>query len=257
VNVSATVAGYEATWRFRDSRRLDAWLAGQPWRNRGAVLSVRVASAAQAPATFAALTRAARAADEYGDVRVLLLSAEDMTRGLRPAITRALELPEDLVRSEAIRLVAEELLHPHLFVAEPFEGPRVDPVFDEAAGFCDEVTRVSPDSAAAVILLEVPSRPLSVDSMDLSVGGPADGLLGLLEGPEVELWRAYVHARLAWEVGGNLSQAERADRQGFSKLGLGDDNGLERRLNLFAEAVLDGLAEDIARLSEEFLTTAC
>src|SRR4051812_20307292 len=115
------VAGYEATWRFRHSRSLDTWLSDQPWRGRGGVLAVRIASTAQASATIAALARAARAADEFGDVRVLPLRSEHLSQGIRSAIARALELPHSLGRAEAGRRVAEELRHPHLFVAEPAE----------------------------------------------------------------------------------------------------------------------------------------
>jgi hypothetical protein len=256
VNVSATVAGYEATWRFRDSRRLDAWLSDQPWRTRGGVLAVRVASSAQVPATATALSRAARAADEYGDVRVLPMAAADLERGIRPAVARALELSDSLGRTEMIRRIAEELRHPHLFVAATPEGPTTDPVFDEAVGFCDDVARVSPGSAGTMILLETPSRPVAGDSMDLSVGGPADGLLGLLDCPEGELWHSYVHARLAWEIAGDLSRAEAVDAFDFAGLTVGDDHGLEGRLNRFAEQTFSGLGRDAERLSGDFLGRA-
>ena len=256
MNVSAIVAGYEATWRFRHSRKMDVWLAGQPWRASGGVLAIRVASAVQTPATIAALGRAARAADEHGDLRVLTLRSEDLPYGILPAIAHALELPASVSRGEAIRRVGEELHRPHLFVAEPADGPEVGRVFDEAAGFCDEITRISPASAGSIVLLELPSHPVSGDSMDLSVGGPADGLLDLLDGPVSDLWRAYVHARLAWEAAGDLSRVEVAEQFGFAELRVGDDDDLERRLNLYARASLDGLCDRATSLTEQMVLAA-
>lgn len=256
MNVSAIVAGYEATWRFRHSRRLDAWLAGQPWRGSGGVLAVRVASTAQASATIAALGRAARAADEHGDVRVLTVRSEDLALGILMSIARALELPEVLGPREASRRIGEELHHPHLFIAEPSKGPEVSRVFDDAAGFCNDISRISPATAATIILLELPAHPVSGDFVDLSVGGPADGLLDLLDGPEAELWRAYVHARLAWEAAGDLSRIEMAEAQKFAELRVGDDNGFEQRLNIFAEVYLASLPDRVNDISERFLATA-
>ena len=255
MNVSAVVAGYETTWRFRDSRKVDAWLASQTWRGGGGVVTIRVASSDQSPATIAALAKAARAADEHGDVRVLTIRSENLKLGIGRAIAQSLELTDSEGRSETLRRVIDQLHGPHLFVAEPAEGREVGQVFDDAARFRDEVTRTSPDLAIAIVLTEVPSHPVSVESMDLSVGAPADSLLNLLDGPEAELWRAYVHARLAWEVAGDLSRAEFADRLEFAGLRVGQDNELERRLNLFAEDCALKIGDKAAEVSKRFLTS--
>ena len=253
MNVSAVVAGYEATWRFRHSRKLDAWLTSQPWRGRGGVFSVRVASPVQTSSTIAALTRAARAADEHGDVRVLTLGSDNLSLGIRTAVGCALELPSSLGRGEFTRRIIEEMHRPHLFIAEPIEGRKDLRNFEDAVSLCDDIERISPGSATTILLMEIPSQPLSSDFMDLSVGSPADGLLELLDGPESELWRAYVHVRLAWEAAGNLASLELADQLDFSRLSIGDDNSLEQKLNQFAVFSLERFDRDAIEVADRFL----
>jgi hypothetical protein len=228
-------------------------MTDQPWRTRGGVVAVRVASRAELPTTTVALSRAVRAADEDGAVKVLPLAASELELGIRPAVARALQLPNSLGRIDMTRLINEELLRPHLFVAEPPEAASLANCFDDAAGFCDEVVRVSPGSTATIVLLETRDRPIAGDSMDLSVGGPADGLLSLLDGPESELWRAYVYARLAWEIAGDLARAEATDTLDFAGLEVGNDNGLEALLNQLAAQIFSGLSRDAVQLSEKFL----
>jgi hypothetical protein len=253
VNLPVRLAGHTATWRFRDSDDLDAWLAGQPWRQQGGVKVLRIAAAELAPELAAAIARAVRGSDDVGDVRVRALSTAALAAGLRTAVGESLELPGGTDRREYLRLLARELGTPTVFVAEPAEWPAGAALLHDADELSEEVARSPSAPAVTFVLLDTPERPLSGLAADLATGRPVDSLFRLASGPDLVLWRAYVHARLAWEAAGDLARAKRADELGFGLLRTGDDAGLERLLNSAAEQTLARLDAGVAQQAGEYL----
>src|SRR5262249_43277242 len=91
--------------------------------------------------------------------------------------------------------------------------------------------KASSEARATLVFLDTAAFPLLGDPLDFTVGGPSDPVLGF----DKELWKAYVHARLAWEAGGDLARAMAWDAQGVQRLGVGADDSLENMLNQGAE----------------------
>jgi hypothetical protein len=232
VNVPVHLSGHTATWRFRDSARLDAWMTDQPWRQSGGVIVVRIAGEAQAGETATALGRAIRAADSLGNVQVHTLDETRLEPGLKSAVAESLGVQRGDANSSWLRRVARELEVPTVFVTMPTGRAPLE----DAAWLRDIVPGLSRNASATFVLMDLPGRPLAPDHHDLSIGEPADGLLAQLRVPLPLLWRVYLHVRIAWELGGNPILAMKADREhGLAELPVGEDVSLEREFNRHAD----------------------
>jgi hypothetical protein len=245
VNLLVTLAGVPFSWRFRDSRPLDSWLEEQPWmlRNEARVVRVRAGFTSE---TVEALRRAVRAADDgLSGVRVREADLDRLESGLLAAIASSLELPATLARPAALRATAERLAGaPTVFLVPPPEeesealssfGPHL---FGEAVEWAEQMGKSG--VRLTVVLLDTPRSRLANKCFDLSVGLPADCLLGDLSESDERLWRAYVHLRLAWEAAGDPGRALHWDGERQESVAE-DDDALEAALNHLAREAVDGL----------------
>jgi hypothetical protein len=275
VNLGVSVAGHTAEWRFRDSPPLEAWLAGRPWMGRPEARVVRISDASLASAFIEGLRKAIRSHDD-GQGNVLReVSEDDLAGGVVDALTYACAIsPAEGNRFETFRRLVYALVdHPTVLVVPPLVAslpglaktpdpatrslPGVAgaessmPRLDEARDWLDGVYRTSNAVHVLVLLLDTPARPVTDEGvLDLSVGLPVGPLLGEME--PGEQWRAYLHHRLAWEVGGAPERAA-ARGEDVLDLGIGDDEGFERALNRAAVAESAHLSPELMRGARAYL----
>jgi hypothetical protein len=241
MNVPVTLGGFPASWRFRDSGGLDAWLGELPWAGTGGARLVRIASAGLAGEMARAIRRAVRGHDDGDrDVQVYLVEPGEAAAGLQAVLRGVLGLPDEpdpsdrrSFLSSAGRLLAGWPTVIVLPAVEPGADPRL---WRDAQEIAAGVARAQPDAQATIVLLDTPAAPLADEAFDLTVGALADPVLADPDRRDVELWRAYVHARLAWESAGDLARALAWDERGFRGVAFAADNIVENLLNQCAEA---------------------
>jgi hypothetical protein len=245
VNLTITLAGHAADWRFRDSAALDAWMAAAPWLSRGEVRVVRIGSAEAAPDFLAALARAVRGHDAgRSGVTFYPVAADALSAGFPAALAEALEVPVGgLNRFELLRQTARRLAgHPGVVLVPPAPAGEGAPsrLVEEATDWLDRLRRAEAGVQVAVLLLDTPRQRLQGKVFDLSVGLPVDRLL---RGPGVAapaMWRGYLHYRLAWESAGDPEWAA-ASEAAARALPVGADADFERLLNDAALAAYEAL----------------
>lgn len=240
-----TLAGCTRAWRFTHSEPLDSWLSGRPWLNTGGVKVGRVATPECAAELAPALARAIRSHDDgASEVRVLHPGCATPGATFRDVVAEALGFSPQIARREYLRKASMVLRHrPVVLMFGPLpEG--VGAAFHAAAGeFLDEVFKWGDEAVATVLFLDTPASPVAGEAFDLTTGGPS-APLGATSESETNLWRAYVHTRLAWETAGNLARAREWAGLGFAAIPTGQDPRLEALLNEVAQATTLALSAD-------------
>lgn len=230
MNVPVALAGHVANWRFRGSSELDAWLAGRPWRDRGGLVVVRIGSAAMADKIARAVSFAVRGLDDP-DVREDLVFPQGKATPL--------ELLQRVARTDARGDAAQQYrdlavglqTYPTVGIVRPPESAPPAGFTRQTGELIGQLRKAYSGARATLVFLDTSQFPLVSDPFDFTVGGPSDPVLGF----DKELWKAYVHARLAWETGGDLARAMAWDQSGFQRLGVGADDSLENLFNHRAE----------------------
>jgi hypothetical protein len=243
VNLMVSVAGHTAEWRFRDSHRLDNWLATRPWLGRNEARVVRITGASRAPEFLACLRRTMRGHDDGASgVAFLEVRADALADGLLPALADVLEVPPAGNRFDLQHRLAERLTEgPTVFLVPPAPQHRPQ-LLEEAGDWLDRLGKAPPAGHVLLLLADTPRQRLAGPSFDLSVGLPAERLLAPPPGSEEVLWRGYLHHRLAWEAAGDLERvAEWEQAVGAAALVPGNDSDFERQLNRTARARYEDL----------------
>jgi hypothetical protein len=238
MNVPVTLGGFPAAWRFRDSAGLDAWLGEAPWARQGGARVVRIAAAGLAGEMARGIRRAVRAHDDGDrDVQVYLAETGLAAAGLRSVLARVLDLPDEPDRRAFLQSAARLLSGWPTLLVVPAAEPGADPrLWRDAVELVEQLGKVQADARATIVLLDTPAAPVAEEAFDLTVGALADPVLADPDRRDQDLWRAYVHARLAWESAGDLARALAWDERGFRSVALAADNVVENLLNQCAEA---------------------
>lgn len=241
VNLPVNLAGHPALWRFPGSPMLEELFAAAPWSNGGGVRIVRtVRGYGRAVADM--LGREARVA-EGGllDLRVLTIPPERLTAGLevaleglrRPGIDPAPAGPE---RTDYL---ADWLTdQPTVLLIGPAPAGLAPGVLADVRDLYDWTLKKNSRLAVTALVLDTPEERAGGSHIDLTVGWPVDSTLPAYSDGVGRLWRAYLHARVAWETAGDLSCATCWSEGGFSNLADEEDVGCERLLNQLAAADL-------------------
>lgn len=233
MNVPVALAGHTANWRFRGSAELDAWLASMPWKDRGGSLVLRLGSASLGEKFARSLSWAIRGLDDSVreiSVRILPLPTQNVTP-LQLLQLAADTTPRGPIEQQRSDLAQDLAALPTVAIVLPSETSVPAHFARQTGELIGQLRKACPEARATVVFLDTAACPLQGDPLDFTVGGPSDPVLGF----DKELWRAYVHARLAWETGGELARALAWDARGFSRLGVGADDSLENLLNQHAE----------------------
>ncbi|MBY0229613.1 MAG: hypothetical protein K2W96_10065 [Gemmataceae bacterium] len=232
MNVPLTLAGHLANWRFRSSQDFDNWLNSRPWNDRGGVRVLRLGAASLGDLMARAVRRAVRGHDDgERDIHVPILPFPKGGGTPLQVLQQAVDMPGSGGRPEQLRQVVGGLrAYPSVAVVLPPESAPPAGWAKSAAALVDELRKFDEEARATFVLLDTAAHPLSMDPFDFTVGGPSDAVLA----SEAALWRAYAHARLAWETAGDAARAQRWDEQGFARLGVSDD-ALEDLLSRMSE----------------------
>ncbi len=256
MNLTITLAGHTADWRFRDSAALGSWLALAPWQGRGEVRVVRISSAELAPTFLAGLRREVRAHDDgRSGVAFHEVGTADRAGGLPAAVADLLEVPPGLNRFEVIQETARRLSgRPGVVLVPPAAGsaPPRPQALDEARDWLQRLRKADAGVQAAVLLLDTSRQRLGATVFDLSVGLPVDRLLAGPGANAGALWRGYLHHRLAWESAGDPERAARA-QSAVARLSAGADADFERLLNDTARAAHDALPGAVRQDAKQYL----
>ena len=251
MNVPVTLAAHTANWRFRSSADLDAWLSTRPWEAKGGMRVLRLGGTSLGGLMARAVRRAVRSHDDgERDVHVPIIPFPTGTATPLQALQAAVDLHPQGGRPEQMRQAVNSLrAYPSVVVVQP---PTAAPPPGFARGtrdLIDELRKFDAEARATLVLLDTAAHPLSPDPFDFTVGGPSDAVLA----SDADLWKAYVHARLAWETAGDLARAQAWDAHGFPRLGVGADDVLEDLLSTLAEADWRRLPESVQAQAREQL----
>lgn len=250
MNVTATLAGYRASWRFRDSQLVAAWMASRPWdggANRVAVF--RMSSRAYEHLIIEATAREARAHEpDPARIRSEVLDIEESLE--EPLLTR-FEISGSVPRIERLRQLTR-ILESTFWVLMIRSAAAPEVLRDAAQELLDTCTKLGGRPTATIIFLHTAAA--TADSRDLVVGCLADGILQEAERGLDRLWRAFVASRIAWESGGDLGRAIELDRA-IGPLAIGDEIRLEHELNASARERIRLIAHDQRRMFDEYVRT--
>jgi hypothetical protein len=233
MNVPVALACHNANWRFRGSSELDDWLSGRPWKDRGGTSVLRIGSASMGEKLARAISWAVRGLDDgerEPHIPVLRFPSESATPLLllQEATGTA---PRGNEEQQHRELASALQAWTTVAVVLPPEATAPAQFVRQTGELIGQLRKASPEARATLVFLDTAAFPLLSDPLDFTVGGPSDPVLGF----DKELWKAYVHARLAWETGGDLARALAWDALGFQRLGVGADDSLENLLNQRAE----------------------
>lgn len=227
MDVHVTLGGHRAPWRYRGSTQLQEWLESQPWLRGGGCQLVQVGTSGDREILLDSIRCAVRAADDGGFApRVPTLTVDER-------LVEFLKLEFCGSANASDRELADSCaIHPQLVVA--FTSTQGTELLRDASVFSDRARKFAPDFRTAFVFLSS-SRHSDGNAVDLEVGSPNDHVLRLLDETQERLFRAYLHARIAWETAGSLSLARRLD-SALQDCRIGDDEGVESGLNGFAQS---------------------
>lgn len=256
MNLQVTLAAYSTPWSFRDSRSLSNWLAELPWVNEGGTSVVRIPETSTTEDYFRLLQQAIRGYDNaLTNVKPMVLDEslveQSFLRAVADGFGLGYESDEDQLMCSLEEAFTGQRTVP---IAPPVSAHRAKEILAEVNAFGQELNRGRRKVKLAIVLLDTPEQPIQSDpDHDLMVGAPTYGVLCELHASDRELWRAYVHARLAWESGGNLHRAHEWDGEDFRKLSPGEDGRLEKLLNQRARQAHDALSSTMQSTLHEHL----
>lgn len=235
MDLSVTLAGHRASWRYRGTRDLRDWIESQPWLRGGGSVLVRVGQSGDLELFLDAARRAVRAADDSGyQPELVPVTVEETLVGTMKSQLCGNAQADD-------RELANECSYRPRVVAAVTAGGGGE-IIGEAIAFSDRARKFAPDYRVAFVVISV-ARISDDNALDFATGLPDDQVLRLLDDTQDRLFRAYLHARIAWEVGGSLASARELEIA-TGNLRLGDDEGLEAKLNEFALRAYGAVPDD-------------
>lgn len=224
--------GSSLPWRFAGEPALTRWLCARPWVSRARPLIVHLDGQAQVDAFLEALRRQALgwSGGIHDDFAVSLIEEEDWKGSVVATLEALMGISAQLRERKRLELLAKMLGRQHrLFVFALDVALAPDPFEQQASTLLDLLNKQAVPGVAGLVLLDAsPRRGLS-SSADYTQGLPQGAEEDLLR-LEQHAWPAYLHLRLAWEVGGRWCGAAQLAEE-MAGLGRGDDDALEARLN--------------------------
>ncbi len=246
-----TIGGCTTPWTFQGSAPFDAWLGDGQWMDEGGVRLIRVPSREHFGRFTEATLRSMAASSFRHDARTFAIDfpmADRTSESLESSFLRLLGV--ELNQREYQRLHdAARILdnRPVAFLV------RIHSNYEDAhlqcIEFLERIEKVGgfrrPTIVGIVSHSGLPLQP----SYGFLRGFPENLELVVQELGQEQVWRRYVHLRLAWETGGFLGLAEEWEqRHGFRKIPIGNDDLLENRLNFAAAEQLKAVPPDTIEL---------
>jgi hypothetical protein len=122
-----------------------------------------------------------------------------------------------------------------------FRGDVADrEIVEDGSALLDALSKLGRPRVAALVLDTV-SAPTMGDFHGFSAGWFADAVVASAERGRDTAWAPYMATRLAWEAAGDLARAEEFESAWTTAMHTGDDEELERRLNVSARATFEAV----------------
>ena len=229
--LSVGLAGYEWEWRLAGDAEFGAWIERRPWCVAGGVAAAQWPSNGSDALEY--VRRLAYGADmSVSNLRVVAL---ELRESPHTTLTEWLGVRTTTTRELAIKIAEDLAYRPTLFVAR-IAGCTTDSFFDFGTELIETCSKLDGAAPAFVVLHGRGQAPIR-GTYSLDTGWPRGLGAECLRKPTDIAWRAYMHIRVAWEVGGEIEDALVCAESGrLSELARGDEEGLERALNGFATA---------------------
>lgn len=253
------LAGKALSWRFTALEQLESWLGQQPWLGRGGALALRVSGPRQAQWLLGPIDAAIRAADAGASNVIVRVASPAPSFDLGDVLRDALELDVDPGSRPSLERLAR------LAQAQPFVV-LVDATASDAAAarrlsdglqqVMDAAAKLTPGAALTALVMH--HGPLWAGGAELPLDGgePCEALLDTVFERDIDLWRAYIHFRLAWEAAGSTDLALLwGEALEASSLGFGDDDHLEKLLSELALRAYRDISEEQRELADVCMVT--
>lgn len=236
MRVSVSVGGHETRWRFLEATKLEQWLDGDGWTSLGGVKTIRIPNHQY----FERFSEAIRQSiigglSERHDVRIDRFAFTRTSLG-EPTISQVIlkRLNLAMIQGEYTTLCEAARVfeaYPYAYLIHVTDGDASSCV-DNGIEFIDRISKVGGQRSPLIIFFcDGDVGPLQ-SGCKLLRGFPEDTSLFGLEIDDQQLWRLYLHIRLAWETGGELERCERWERSyAFSRIPFNQDAILEHQLN--------------------------
>jgi hypothetical protein len=227
-----SLANLAAPWRFPGSHALDEWLSWCPWRERGGVAVVRIASPDDAAPVGFAIEREVYGLDAGGShVRACRIATGPGVQTAVAALCAATEVTAGPGRRATLQRLASVLgAVRFVFLLDLSRLDETLPVLDELEGLRDDLAKLPEPAALTTVALVRAGGARG--AFDFTRGTPIDRPLDFTE--PYRAWCSYLHTRIAWECGGEPSRAMRWDEGVSHTVAQGDDDALEATLNELA-----------------------
>jgi hypothetical protein len=207
VNLPFVIADHRSNWTFRDSDLLEAWLMSRPWNDSGGVKLLRVAASSTVAETALNLRRAISFHnDASSSVQTVMINRSLTSQPFQNAVQIALELNVEQSNREFRKDLTDRCgQQPLILLAQVGENGLCNGFLDAAVQYVELIAKgASPCPLTIVVIGHGINQSIGEgDVFDFTVGMPNGGILDRYSQGEDEVWRRYVHQRVAWEVAGN------------------------------------------------------
>jgi|APTNR8051073442_1049403.scaffolds.fasta_scaffold03284_2 hypothetical protein len=170
-----------------------------------------------------------------GELRAVVLTRDDIEVPPLTALMQAVGVDAHAGHFSAMRALAKAVRdrRSYLFIATTALSDK--PVWwDEVRDIVENCGKTVPPAPIGVVTIDTHYMADWTPEFDFSVGWPTDSILDCLDSGCSNLWRTYVHHRIAWESAGNVGTAQDLD-EFVGDLAVGDDEGLDRQFGEFAK----------------------
>lgn len=230
--VAVTVGASTWGWRLEGEQTVEAWMRRRPWQGPGSVLVAQMPRALEGIDEY--LGQTAYAADAATSALRLAHLRIERHADLHAVLTTWLNIAVCPRRAFMQALANDLIVRPTLFFVTVAADANTDAVLDAATEIVELTAKMGAGPGPAIVLLHhIGQAPLR-GTCRLERGWPSGLAAECLTRPIAEVWRAYLHLRIAWETAGLVDDACACDGLQPVELRIGDDPGLERLLGEFA-----------------------
>lgn len=228
------LAGSEAVWYPAAGRQLVEWLETGPWDSTGGTHLVRASGPIGWSAIVGAVGFVVRSLEQGSGVRVLSGGVNGSRLSPERVIGSVLGMSADLSARDWINIVGRLLDVDRCVIALDALGVDAGEVQRLRSGIEEVGSSLRKSRSDVALTVLVGHNTPTPQSWPLDVALPEHADLDART-EAAKWWSHYLHQRLAWESGGHLDRAVRWETTlAESRLGLGDDDALERLLNEWA-----------------------
>lgn len=238
-------------WHLQDEQPVDEWFRARPWVAQGGALVVQASD--DDDVTLFLLRRLVFSADcGSSEVRVVNLEVASDGDVVRPlAAWLAVHVKNE---RELSRALSEDLaIRPSVFLLDARKTEAATSAAEAVHALVDFATKLDVQHPPTLVLLHRRAYAPLRGRYKLDCGWPMGLARSLIEAPRQEIWRQYVHLRIAWECGGIIDDAYECACHA-DDLSPESDSDVERMLNRFALTKYNTLASDERRAWERYIT---